>query len=296
MSTLVATLIANPKMANLTTRLIDKAARAVKATNICVLAENIAADLSLPQGATASEFHATLAKELTGMPLDIIVQSATQRRKKLLLADMDSTIIAQECIDELAKQMGMGAKIAAITDRAMRGELDFAQALTQRVVQLKDLPLSVIDEVLTKRITVNTGARELIATMRAHGAYTALVSGGFTLFTQEIAKRLHFDEHHANILLHDHGRLTGQVAQPILGAEAKQQKLLHLCQKLELDPSQVIAVGDGANDIPMLQQAGNGVAFHAKPKVQAATTMHINHGDLTALLYIQGYKEQDFVS
>jgi len=292
----VVTLIANPAVACLNASLIDKAVKATKATNLCILAENTAADLFLPQGIGQDEIQGNLARVLADAPLDMIIQPIEGRRKRLLLADMDSTIIGQECIDELAEQIGLGEIITALTERAMRGEIDFETALRQRVALLKDLPLSAIDKVIADHITLTPGARLLVATMRKNGAYTALVSGGFTLFTQEIAERVGFDAHHANILCHDGEALTGEVAEPVLGSQAKQQKLLELCQALGLETGQVMAVGDGANDIPMLLEAGSGVAFHAKPQVRAATSMQINHGDLTALLYIQGYKEKDFVS
>jgi len=288
----VATLIANPEKACLHQTLIDKIAMRLKATRISVLAENIAVDLFFEEGPNQNEIQAILADE----PIDFVIQPAQGRRKKLLLADMDSTLIGQECIDELAHEIGIGMQMAAQTESAMRGEIDFDTSLRQRVALLKDLPLTVIDRVIATRITLNGGAQQFIATMRHHGAYTALVSGGFTLFTQKIAERVGFDEHHANILCHDGAKLSGEVEEPILGAETKRQKLLELCQKLQLEPGQVIAVGDGANDLPMLQQAGSGVAFHAKPQVREAASMRIDHGDLTALLYIQGYKQQDFVS
>jgi len=288
----VATLITNPEKACLRQTFIDKAAQWLKATSISVLAENIAVDLFFAERPNQDEIQAALADA----PFDLVIQPVQGRRKNMLLADMDSTIIAQECIDELAHEAGLGAQIAIQTERAMRGEIDFDTALCQRVALLKDLPLDVIDRVIENRIHLNRGAQTLIPTMRKNGAYTALVSGGFTLFTQKISQRVGFDEHHANILCHDGEKLNGDVAKPILGAEAKRIKLLELCQKLGYDSSQVMAVGDGANDIAMLQQAGSGVAFHAKPRVREAVGMRIDHGDLTALLYIQGYKSEDFVA
>jgi len=288
----VATLIANPGEACLHQTLIDKAAKALKATSISILAENIAFDLFFENEVNPNEI-AAIGVEAS---VDIVMQPVAGRRKKMLLADMDSTIIGQECIDELAHEVGLGAQIADETRRAMRGEIDFETALCQRVALLKGLPLTVIDKVMENRIRLNKGAQQLIATMRKNGAYTALVSGGFTLFTQKIADWVGFDEHHANILCHDGSKLDGAVVKPVLGAEAKREKLFELCEKVGCDPSQVMAVGDGANDIAMLQQAGGGVAFHAKPRVREAAKMRIDHGDLTALLYIQGYKLQDFVA
>jgi phosphoserine phosphatase len=212
----------------------------------------------------------------------------------MLLADMDSTMIRQECIDELAEVAGVGAHVRAITARAMNGELDFEGALTERVALLRGLSETVIAEVLASRITLMPGGAALVATMRAHGAYAALVSGGFTAFTQAIAARLGFDEHRANTLLSEGGHLTGTVAQPILGREAKVRALEEITARRGITEADVIAVGDGANDLGMLGRAGSGVALHAKPSVAAQCDIRINHGDLTALLYLQGYRRDDF--
>lgn len=234
-------------------------------------------------------------QDLQGIGIDLALQPSAGRRKLLLIADMDSTMIRQECIDELAEEAGVGAYVANITARAMNGELDFADALRERVGLLKDLPQSVIASVIRDRITLMPGGRELLATMRANGAYTALVSGGFTAFTTAIAAELGFDENRANTLLVADGKLTGQVADPILGKEAKVEALEQITARLGLTPQDAIAVGDGANDLPMLHCAGTGVALHAKPKVQAEARIRVNHGDLTALLYLQGYGREDFV-
>jgi phosphoserine phosphatase len=207
---------------------------------------------------------------------------------------MDSTMIEQECIDELADEAGFGPRVAAITARAMNGELDFEQALRERVSLLRGLPESVIADVIAHRITLMSGGQTLLATMRANGAFAALVSGGFTAFTSAIAARLGFDEHRANTLLVANGLLTGQVADPILGREAKVQALQDITARLGITSDQAIAVGDGANDLGMLTLAGAGVALHAKPAVQAQCDLRINHGDLTALLYLQGYAISDF--
>ena len=229
------------------------------------------------------------------LPIDLVVQDAETRRKKLLIADMDSTMIGQECIDELAAEVGLKEKVAAITARAMNGEIEFEPALRERVALLKGLPLSVVDEVIAKRITLTPGGPELIATMKAKGYYTALVSGGFTVFTSRIAATLDFDENRANILLEDNGILTGLVAEPILGKQAKVDALNDITDKLGISTDEALAVGDGANDLGMLQLAGSGVALHAKPTVAAQARMRINHGDLSALLYIQGYRKADFI-
>jgi phosphoserine phosphatase len=213
----------------------------------------------------------------------------------MLLADMDSTMIEQECIDELAEVAGVGEHVRAITARAMNGELDFEGALLERVALLRGLPESVIGEVLAQRITLMPGGPELIATMKAQGAWCALVSGGFTAFTQAIAARLGFDENRANTLLVRDGRLVGDVARPILGRDAKLRALDEISARLGIAPDEVIAVGDGANDLAMLARAGAGVALHAKPSVAAQCDIRINHGDLTALLYLQGYTREAFV-
>ncbi|MGR3494821.1 phosphoserine phosphatase SerB [Citreimonas sp.] len=216
------------------------------------------------------------------------------RRKKMLLADMDSTMIQQECIDELADEAGFGARVKAITARAMNGELDFEGALTERVALLKGLPEAVIARVLDTRITPMPGGATLIATMKAHGAHCALVSGGFTAFTTRVAADLGFDEHRANTLEIADAVLTGTVTPPILGREAKIEALEQISARLGIAEADVIAVGDGANDLGMLGRAGLGVALHAKPSVQAQCDLRVNHGDLTALLYLQGYARDDF--
>ena len=225
---------------------------------------------------------------------DLIIQPAEGRKKQMLLADMDSTMIQQECIDELAAEAGVGEYVAGITARAMNGELDFEDALRERVGLLKGLKTSVIDTVLANRITVMPGAEPLLATMKANGAYAALVSGGFTSFTAKIAGMLGFDENRANTLLHENGELTGKVADPVLGQQAKVAALEDIAARLKIAHHQVMAVGDGANDLGMLKLAGSGVALHAKPSVAAQCDIRINHGDLTALLYLQGYAKAEF--
>ncbi|SHL27640.1 phosphoserine phosphatase [Roseovarius marisflavi] len=226
--------------------------------------------------------------------VDLVVQPETGRRKKMLLADMDSTMICQECIDELAEVAGVGAHVKEITARAMNGELDFEGALIERVSLLKGLDEGVIAQVLESRITYMPGGATLLATMKAHGAYCALVSGGFTAFTQAVAATLGFDENRANMLLVEGGVLLGDVARPILGREAKIQALEEISARLGIAEDDVLAVGDGANDLGMLGRAGSGVALHAKPSVAAECDIRINHGDLTALLYLQGYAQDEF--
>lgn len=234
-------------------------------------------------------------KDLQGLRIDMAVQKAEGRRKRLLIADMDSTMIRQECIDELADEAGVGAHVAGITARAMNGELDFEGALRERVGLLKGLPVAVMARVLRDRITPMPGGAVLLATMKAGGAHAALVSGGFTAFTQAVAAQLGFDENRANTLHVAEGRLAGTVAEPILGKEAKLQALNEITARLGITPAEALAVGDGANDLPMLLAAGTGVALLAKPRVQAECDVRVNHGDLTALLYLQGYAREEFV-
>lgn len=235
-------------------------------------------------------------EDLQAQGVDLVLQPAEGRRKQLLLADMDSTMIQQECIDELADEAGVGAYVADITARAMNGELDFEAALRERVGLLKGLPEAVIDSVWRDRITFMPGGEALLATMKAHGAYAALVSGGFTAFTGRVAAALGFDENRANTLLAEGGKLTGAVADPILGKQAKLDALEEIAARLGLDMAQTMAVGDGANDLAMLNRSGAGVALHAKPSVAAQCDIRVNHGDLTALLFIQGYAREDFAA
>lgn len=215
--------------------------------------------------------------------------------KRILIADMDGTMIGQECLDELAEMAGVGDHVRQITARAMNGELDFDEALRERVQLLKDHPARLIDDVLKERISFMSGAAILLATMRKHGAYAALVSGGFTPFTQYVSGQLGFDEHHGNTLIIANDTLTGDVANPIKGKQSKRQICLDLSARLHIPLSDILAVGDGANDLAMLDIAGMGVAYRAKPVVAAASRWRINHGDLTALLYLQGYQKDDFI-
>ncbi|MGB3878928.1 MAG: phosphoserine phosphatase SerB [Shinella zoogloeoides] len=292
----VATLVANPSNPVLTPAIAEKAADAVKASGLYWLADGIACDIALRDDGDIHAARDTILAAIAGAPIDLAVQEAETRRKKLLIADMDSTMIGQECIDELAAEVGLKDKVAAITARAMNGEIAFEPALRERVALLKGLPVSVIGEVIEKRITLTPGGRELIATMKAKGYYTALVSGGFTVFTSRIAETLGFDENRANILLDADGRLTGEVAEPILGKQAKVDALVDISERLGISPDEAMAVGDGANDLGMLHLSGAGVALHAKPAVAAEAKIRIDHGDLTALLYLQGYRKSDFMT
>lgn len=240
--------------------------------------------------------RAALGRALGDAPVDVVVQDTAARRKRLLLADMDSTMIGQECIDELADFIGQKAHIAAITERAMRGEIEFAPALRERVAVLAGLPASVVDDVIARRITPTPGGRTLVRTMRRHGAYACLVSGGFTAFTAKVAAEIGFDEHRGNrLILTDDGRFAGAVAEPILGSNAKLETLKELRQRLGLARRETLVVGDGANDLAMIGDAGLGVAFHAKPVVAGAAAARIDHGDLTTLLFAQGYRREEFV-
>ncbi|MGU3494157.1 phosphoserine phosphatase SerB [Xanthobacteraceae bacterium A53D] len=293
----VATLISNPARGAITSTLVD-AARSVLASagSAVTLDEGIAVEFPfvLPDAATSGEVANAIRAALGDAPVDVVVQPAAGRRKRLFLADMDSTMIQQECIDELADMVGLKDHVSEITERAMRGEIAFEPALRERVALLKGLSADVVEGVLRDRITLMPGGRELVGTMKANGAYAALVSGGFTLFTGPVAAMIGFDENRANILHVEDGKLAGTVAEPILGKEAKLATLVELRERLKLAPSETMAVGDGANDLAMLGEAGLGVAYHAKPKVAAEAHARIDHGDLTALLYLQGYRRDDF--
>ncbi|NVP56401.1 phosphoserine phosphatase SerB [Mycoplana rhizolycopersici] len=291
---LVATLIANPSNPVLASQIGERAADAVNASGLYWLADGVACDIALREGTEAATARDAIAAIIGTAPLDLVIQEAETRRKKLLIADMDSTMIGQECIDELAAEVGLKERVSEITARAMNGEIAFEPALRERVALLKGLPITVVDEVIAKRITLTPGGPELIATMKARGHYTALVSGGFTVFTGKIAARLGFHENRANILLENGGLLTGEVAEPILGKQAKVDALQDISDRLGISVEEAMAVGDGANDLGMLHLSGAGVALHAKPAVAAEARMRIDHGDLTALLYIQGYRRSDF--
>ena len=259
------------------------------------LAEGIACELDLIDGSDVEKATADLRAALAGHPVDVVVQDADNRQRKILIADMDSTMIDQECIDELADEVGLKDHVAAITARAMNGEIAFEPALRERVALLRNLDLAVIDKIIAKRLTLASGARTLVQTMRANGAWAILVSGGFDIFTNRIAAMLGFHENRANRLIEADGRLAGEVAEPILGRAAKAEALLEVSARLGLSPADAIAVGDGANDLDMIRLAGTGVALHAKPSVAEQARVRIDHADLTALLYLQGYSRREFV-
>ena len=287
----VATLLTHPDHPVLERVTVESLRNAWGGGDAVWLDPGVAAEFPI-EAAPANQWDVWAALQL--LRVDLILQPAQGRKKRLLLADMDSTMIEQECIDELADEAGVGALVADITARAMNGELDFEAALIERVGLLKGLNAQVIDHVIRDRITLMSGGKTLLTTMKAQGAYCALVSGGFTAFTTKIAAVLGFDENRANTLLVAEGKLTGQVALPILGKQAKVDALMDISARLGVTPEQVLAVGDGANDLGMLALAGMGVALHAKPSVAAQCQVRVNHGDLTALLYLQGYACEEF--
>jgi len=256
-----------------------------------ILSPGHAFDLPVPEAAALMLARSRAEK----LPLDINLVAAEKRRKRLLVADMDSTIINVECLDELADMAGLKPQIAAITERAMRGELEFEAALKERVGMLKGLKLDALERTYTERVGLNPGAKSLLATMRAHGAHTMLVSGGFGFFTRRVAEAAGFHAERGNTLLDDGVALTGEVGMPILGREAKLQALQEAVANLRIEFADSLAVGDGANDLAMIQKAGLGVAYHAKPVVAQAAGAAINHNDLTALLYLQGYSDEEIV-
>jgi phosphoserine phosphatase len=307
----VATLISHPDRPAVTEALAHSAARYLPhGRAVGWLAPGVAMDIPFliddegddvldagEERALLKDLAGDLRDIIGGEPVDVVLQRHDARRKKLLVADMDSTMIGQECIDELADYAGHKSRVAAITERAMRGEIAFAPALRERVALLKGLPATVIDTVIAERIRLTPGGPILVATMRANGAYSCLVSGGFTAFTSPIAAMIGFDEQHANTLVVDAvGQLTGAVAEPVLGREAKLDTLNALRERLRLEREDTLAVGDGANDIPMVEAAGLGVAYHGKPAIKEAAAACIEHGDLTALLYAQGYRRDEFVA
>ncbi len=287
----VATVVTDPARPVVDRAMVESLRNAWGGGDAVWLEPGVAAEFALPM---LPQNRWEVWAGLQGVGVDLVVQSAAGRRKRVLLADMDSTMIRQECIDELADEAGVGARVAAITARAMNGTLDFEAALRERVGLLAGLPETVVAGVLRDRITVMPGGRALVATMKAAGGYAALVSGGFTAFTGPVAALLGFDENRANVLGVEGGVLTGRVAEPILGRAAKVLALEQICARLGVAEAEVMAVGDGANDLGMLARAGAGVALHAKPVVAAQCDLRINHGDLTALLFLQGYSRAEF--
>ena len=286
----VLTLVANRAATSLTSGVIGRVRDAVGGGGEPVtLSLGEAADIPLP---VAPDMEAVRAA-LDGAAIDAIATEAASRRKLLLVADMDSTIVTGETLDELAGFAGLKPRIAAITARAMNGDLDFKAALRERVAMLRGLPVDALERTWD-RVQLTPGARELVATMRAHGAVAALVSGGFSFFTGRVAQLCGFDLHRSNVLLDDGAALTGLVAEPILDRDTKLATLTGLATEHALPMAATLAVGDGANDLDMLRAAGLGVAFHAKPIVAAAAQARVDHGDLRALLFAQGYRAGEF--
>jgi phosphoserine phosphatase len=286
------TLIAPPNSGILKTKLVKNLCNAWGADDYVFLAKEEAAEFFISE---IPEDRGPMWLRFQKLKIDLVIQEHKARKKSILLADMDSTMIEQECIDELASEIGIGEKVKFITAEAMDGKLNFEESLIERVSLLNGLPTKIIDKVLKERITYMPGASTLLATMKKNGCYSALVSGGFTMFTEEVSANLGFNENHANVLLTNKNKLTGKVKKPILGKKAKVEQLERIAGKLDLPATQVIAVGDGANDLDMLHKAGTGVALHAKPSVAGQCDIRINFGDLTSLLFIQGYSKENFV-
>jgi phosphoserine phosphatase len=286
------TLIAPPSSGILKPNLVNNLCNAWGASNYVFLAHEEAAEFLIP---SMPEDQWSMWSKFQNFKIDLVIQEENARKKSILLADMDSTMIQQECIDELASEIGIGEQVKFITAEAMNGRLDFEEALIERVSLLDGLHTKVIDKVLKERITYMPGALTLLATMKKNGCYAALVSGGFSIFTKKVSAYLGFDEHHANVLLTSKHKLTGKVKTPILGGKAKVEQLKRIARKLKQSTKQVIAVGDGANDLDMLSEAGTGVALHAKPSVADQCDIRINFGDLTSLLFIQGFHKKNFI-
>ena len=295
----VLTLTANPAIPAIDSSVVATAEAALRDGGLTVgtiswLDPDVAADFPF-DGTMPADLAATLHEALSGIPVDVNLQSASGRRKKLLIADMDSTVITTESLDDLATYAGIGDKIAPITFRAMRGELDFEDALKERVAMLAGHPSSLLDRLLSE-VEITQGAQALVATMRRDGGYTALVSGGFKSLTGPVRERLGFHTDRANVLNVAGGSFTGTVGEPILGRDAKLVALNDFCTELGIASTDAVTVGDGANDLAMLQAAGMGVAFRGKPAVREAAGFRIDHGDLSALLHLQGYKRSEFAS
>jgi phosphoserine phosphatase len=288
--TSILTVVAQREATTLTPALLNQIRNAVRGAPPVVLSPGEAADIPI----SAPLDQAALREAIAQNPIDAIVTKPRGRRKALLIADMDSTIVTGETLDELARCAGIGEKIAAITARAMNGELDFKAALRERVMMLKGLDLAALEKTW-QQIQLTSGARELVATMRAKGALTALISGGFTFFTGKVATELGFDVHRSNVLLEDGAALTGQVGEPILDRDSKLAALNELAAQRGVKLHATLAVGDGANDLDMIRAAGLGVAFHAKPIVAKEARARVDHAGLRALLFAQGYPVSDFV-
>ncbi len=287
-------LIAQPATMPLTADLVERARRALPETEVEWLAGDEAAELG-PLEIEPELARRRIREALDAVPVDVCALPFEGRRKQLLLADMDSTIIQVECVDELAEALGIRERIAAITQRAMNGEIPFAEALAERVGLLEGLEQATLERIAETRTPLSPGARTLVATMKAHGAATGLVSGGFTLFTRRVRERCGFDSDRANTLEIEGGKLTGKVVPPIQDHTAKVDEFERLVAAHDLLDEDVVAIGDGANDVPMLARAGIGVAYRAHQQVRAQVPIRLDVADLTGVLYLQGYRRDEFV-
>ncbi len=296
MTSYVLSLIGNARSAPLEPVHIERVCQRLATTGkVDWLAEKEACDLFFDSPLSAVDITGQTRDALSGTAFDMVCTSTEGRRKKLLVSDMDSTVINQECIDELGDAIGLGSQIREITAAVVRGDMSFSDALRERMALMKGMERSLLESVYEERISLKSGTRTLVQTMRRHGAFCILVSGGFTFFTRRIAERIGFHDHQGNELAFEDGKLTGAVLEPILGRSAKLKTLTRLCDEKGLEPSDVLAVGDGANDIEMIKAAGLGVAFHGSDSLRKQANACIDHGDLTALLYIQGFRKSEFV-
>ena len=296
MTSYVLTLIGNAQSAPLESVHIEQVwQRLETAGKSHWLSKREACDLFLESSLSAMDITAQAREALPAAAIDTVCTPVEGRRKKLLISDMDSTIINQECINELGDAIGIGPQISEITAAVINGDISFAEALRKRLALMKGMRRRVLESVYEERISLQAGARTLVQTMRHHQAFCILVSGGFSFFTRRIAERLGFHEHQANTLVFEEDRLTGEVLEPILGRSAKQHTLTRLCDEQGLEARDVLAVGDGANDINMIEAAGLGVAYHGSDSLKEQANASIEYGDLTALLYIQGFHKSEFV-
>ncbi|MCH8182747.1 MAG: phosphoserine phosphatase SerB [Proteobacteria bacterium] len=296
MTAYVLTLIGDARSAPLEPAHVERVFRRLTAAGETDwLAQNEACDLFFDSALSAAGITARARDALSGSAIDTVCTAIEGRRKKLLVSDMDSTVIDQESIAELGDAIGLGSRIRRITAAVVRGDMGVSEALRERMALMKGMEHSLLESVYEERISLKAGARTLVQTMRRHGAFCILVSGGFSFFTRRIAERIGFDDHHGNQLEFEDGKLTGAVLEPILGRSAKLSALTKLCDERGLAPCDVLAVGDGANDIEMIEGAGLGVAFHGADSLKKQANACIDHGDLTALLYIQGFRKSEFV-
>ena len=296
MTSYVLTLIGNMAAAPLEPVHIERVFRRLATTGEAAwLAEREACDLFVESSRSAADIAARARDALSGTAIDAVCTSIEGRRKKLLISDMDSTVINQECLDELGDAIGVGSRVREITAAVVNGDISFSDALRERLALMKGMRRGLLESVYEERISLKAGARTFVQTMRRHGAFCVLVSGGFSFFTRRIAERIGFHDHQGNRLAFEDEKLTGQVLEPILGRSAKLNTLTRLCDEKGLEPSDVLAVGDGANDIKMIEAAGLGVAFHGVDSLKERASACIDHGDLTALLYIQGFRKSEFV-